>query len=515
MSERADYSYHSSILKAGNILILCLLWGDLFLTLSLEWSLNEQYQYGYLVPWIAAYLIFLRWQDRPSTQEAQLNNLTSLLLFIALVSLYPTKIILESNPDWRLIHWTQSMIVFGATLVVLYQWGGFPWIKHFSLPCVILLFTVPWPTQFEQPLIQGLMRMVAAITVDTFNLMGIYARQQGNIIMLTNGIVGIEEACSGVRSFQSTLMLGYFLGELFRFNINWRLSLLGIGVTASILLNILRTLTLTFATHTIGPSFMEHWHDPVGYLISLLAFALLLLLSFIVRKRKRLRKQIKYKAHLYSSINWWNRKTTYPALLLLIGSAPFVETWYRLQEPEEQARVIATIDWNQASPEIIFDDIPGRIRSVLRYSEGIKARWNVGQKENWITYYFNWEEGNISSFSDVHRPVVCLPAAGYTEIIHADDFNWSRNGLELEINTYILYDNNFPIYVYFSVWNDVSGESVPTARSKWERLDNAINAKRLSGRRSLEIIISGLEYEEDARRKVLAFLDRSVNVVSQ
>ena len=115
----------------------------------------------------------------------------------------------------------------------------------------------------------------------------------------------------------------------------------------------------------------------------------------------------------------------------------------------------------------------------------------------------------------MHRPEVCLPAAGYTEIIHADDFNWSRNGLDLEINTYILYDNNSPIFVFFSVWNDLSGETVPSARSKWDRLDNAMKAKRLSGRRSLEIIVSGLEYEEEARMKVLAFLDRSVNVDAQ
>ena len=509
------YIYHSSILKTSNILLLCLLWGDLFLTLSLEWSLNEQYQFGYLVPWIGAYLIFLRWQDRPSPEVARFNKLTTLLLFIALVCLYPTKIILESNPDWRLMHWTQSMIVFGATLTILYQWGGAPWLKHFSLPFLILLFSVPWPTQFEQPLIQGLMRMVAAITVDTFNLLGIYALQKGNIIMLTNGLVGVEEACSGVRSFQSTLMLGYFLGELFRFNTNWRVSLLGFGVVASIVLNIIRTLTLTFATHMIGPKFMEHWHDPVGYLVSLFAFVLLLFLSFFVKKNKRIRKQGDHNDQLFFSINWLNKITVYPALILLIGSAPFVEAWYQLQEPARRDRVIATIDWTQAASDIIFEDIPGRIRSVLRYSEGKKARWNIGQREHWITYYFNWEEGNISSFSDVHRPEVCLPAAGYTEIIHADDFNWSRNGLDLEINTYILYDNNSPIFVFFSVWNDLSGETVPSARSKWDRLDNAMKAKRLSGRRSLEIIVSGLEYEEEARMKVLAFLDRSVNVDAQ
>jgi exosortase/archaeosortase family protein len=31
-------------------------------------------------------------------------------------------------------------------------------------------------------------------------------------------LIGIEEACSGVRSFQATLMISLFLGELYSFN---------------------------------------------------------------------------------------------------------------------------------------------------------------------------------------------------------------------------------------------------------------------------------------------------------
>lgn len=503
------------MLRIGNYLLLGLIWGDLFLTLSLEWSLNEQYQYGYLVPLIGAYLIYLRWQDKPTTEFARFKNLTTCLLFIAIACLYPTKVILESNPDWRLMHWTQSLIVYTTTLVILYHWGGLPWLKHFSLPFAILLFSVPWPTQFEQPLIQGLMCMVAIITVDTFKLVGIHALQKGNIIMLSNGLVGVEEACSGVRSFQSTLMLGYFLGELFRFKTNWRLSLRGIGAATSVLLNIVRTLALTYATHIIGPRFMEHWHDPVGYLVSLAAFGILLVLAYFVNNRNRHEKRLKKDKYNYPYINWWEGKYIGAALTLIIGSFVFVEAWYRLREAEKPSRVIATIDWKQAAPDVKYDNIPGRIRSILRFTEGGKAHWTIGQRENWIAYYFSWDEGSISSFSDVHRPEVCLPAAGYTGITRTDDFKWSKEGLELILNTYILQDNGFPVYVFFSVWNDYPGETIPTARSKWERIQNTLNAKRISGRRSLEIIITGLDYEEEARRQVLAYLDRAVSVVDQ
>src|SRR6266404_3848655 len=50
------------------------LWFELCRTLASEWSLNEQYNFGWFVPFFAAYLFWLRWQDRPRA-EAQRSEL--------------------------------------------------------------------------------------------------------------------------------------------------------------------------------------------------------------------------------------------------------------------------------------------------------------------------------------------------------------------------------------------------------------------------------------------------------
>src|SRR5205823_3058179 len=47
------------------------LWAVLFRHLSSEWSLNEQYSYGWFVPIFAAYLFWLRWEDRPEAARGQ------------------------------------------------------------------------------------------------------------------------------------------------------------------------------------------------------------------------------------------------------------------------------------------------------------------------------------------------------------------------------------------------------------------------------------------------------------
>src|SRR6267378_7527954 len=47
------------------------LWFVLCRALSSEWSINEQYTYGWFVPFFAAYLFWLRWQDRPKKFESR------------------------------------------------------------------------------------------------------------------------------------------------------------------------------------------------------------------------------------------------------------------------------------------------------------------------------------------------------------------------------------------------------------------------------------------------------------
>src|SRR5436190_17312359 len=53
---------------ALSVLLLAALWVGLCRELSGEWSVNEQYNFGWFVPFFALYLFWLRWQDRPQTE---------------------------------------------------------------------------------------------------------------------------------------------------------------------------------------------------------------------------------------------------------------------------------------------------------------------------------------------------------------------------------------------------------------------------------------------------------------
>ena len=59
---------------ALSVLFLGALWFGLCRELSGEWSVNEQYNFGWFVPFFALYLFWLRWQDRPPAQTSNLKS---------------------------------------------------------------------------------------------------------------------------------------------------------------------------------------------------------------------------------------------------------------------------------------------------------------------------------------------------------------------------------------------------------------------------------------------------------
>src|SRR5665213_3433008 len=208
------------------------LWFRLVDNLRLEWSTNPQYSYGLVVPLLVVGLLLRRWlhagnHNLGSTAE---NPWPAMLLCGFLAFLYlPTMLIEEATPEWRPIQWLLAIEITGLTLYAIYLAGGKNWLRQAAFPVAFFLVAVPWPTIIEAPIIQGLTRMNAALVVEVLGVLNVPAIQHGNLIEVSTGMVGINDACSGIRSFQSSLMISLFLGEFYLFN--WRRRLLLIPIS--------------------------------------------------------------------------------------------------------------------------------------------------------------------------------------------------------------------------------------------------------------------------------------------
>src|SRR6201997_2382741 len=118
-----------SLAFALSVLFVGALWFVLCRELSGEWSVNEQYNFGWFVPFFALYLFWLRWQDQPRTEirnsKSEIRKrqtIAALLAILALLLLLPVRLFEIANPEWRLLAWIHASAV--VTLTLLFLWSA-------------------------------------------------------------------------------------------------------------------------------------------------------------------------------------------------------------------------------------------------------------------------------------------------------------------------------------------------------------------------------------------------------
>ena len=82
-----------------------LLWLEVVNHLRNEWSLNAQYSYGWIVPFLAAFVFWRRWSQRPTAEPPSSRALPITLIVLCALFLFPIRLIAEANPDWSLVSW--------------------------------------------------------------------------------------------------------------------------------------------------------------------------------------------------------------------------------------------------------------------------------------------------------------------------------------------------------------------------------------------------------------------------
>ena len=488
-----------------NVAFAALLWAWLARELWFEWTVSEQYGYGLFVPFLTAYLIWLRFQDRPAPQPCGQNiPLLTLLAFVALAQ-YPIAVIFAANADWRLLAWGEAALAAAASIALLLHWGGWPWVKHFLPALALFLFAVPWPSYLEISLVDHLMTFVATVVSEALNLLGYDAVRQGHIIQLPGSYVSVEEACSGVRSIQSTIMAGWLFGEWWRFRPLGRAGLLAWALFMAMFFNLLRTLALAWIDAASGATAMEHWHDTAGYLVFTLSFATVFVGAWFVRPR--LVTSIPHPAALTHPPHWLPARPLNILLVLLIGAWPFCAAWYALREPDSSAKSGWRLDLAKAAPNAKTEQPLASLRQALFYDEGLQSTWKDSDGREWSLYNLKWDNGRAAQLGGVHSPESCLPAVGWVQLQQGENLDWHSGGLELIFNTYEFAHDSTHLFVFYCQWDPAGYQYYEkTGRFRADRLIDAWHADRKQGKQLLEIAVGHTPTLADATDLVKKFL---------
>ncbi len=510
------------------VVVLGFLWFVLINHLRVEWTLNPQYSYGWAVPFLCLYLVWQKIQT-PEIRSQTPRVCALIFIFCVLAFLYaPTRLVEEANPDWRLISWALAVEVIGITLCILrFGFSAFRLpLSAFIFPLCFFLVAVPWPTFVEHSLIQELTRADAGATCELLGWLGIPALPHGNVIEVATGEVGIDEACSGIRSFQATLMISLFLGEFYRLNILRRVILIFGGFALSFLFNLARMSLLVWVAARKGIAAISTWHDPAGVTILVACFFGLLGLGEWFNKKQKAENRngnaetpkteiLKEKSPATNNFSISAFQLSVFILFLWILAVEIsVECWYRSHEARVPRAAQWTVSFPSDNPTLKQSSIAESAREILRYDEGRSASW-LDNDIAWQMIFLRWNPGQTAQhLAQNHTPEICLTAAGHT-LVSIPGQQWlDVRGLRLPFLAYEITDAPRPLFVFYCLWDDrASEQGFQTASLTWgSRLAPVLAGLRNPGQRSLEIAVAGADDFNAAETAVRAELVKLIVV---
>jgi exosortase len=276
-----------------SVLLLIGLGVALVTVLWTHWAQNPDLSHGFFMPLI---FLFLLVEARRGTQRylPAGRPRTFALVLLALAGLFALAI---SGLYAASLGWSHDLVGFmlaisyalllAAGLVMCaspeVRWIPFNWSALVAAGLWILCAPIPPGTYSRVTL--SLQLMVSENVVRALHILGIGAVQQGNIIELANATVGIEEACSGVRSLVSCVFAGFFLSATLVRRPSSRAWLIALAAPLALLMNFLRSLTLTLLANS-GRSIAGVWHDFTGFAVLGVTAAMLAALALILEKRR-------------------------------------------------------------------------------------------------------------------------------------------------------------------------------------------------------------------------------------
>lgn len=491
--------------------MLGVLWFAVIRILWNDWLYDPQYSYGPLVPLLVLGLLLKRWVDGPSadgiTAPARDVAFTIGLVSASCVALLVP--LAEANPEWRPLGGLVSIFAIVLTLVLVLMSGGRSWLRHFAFPILFFLIAVPWPRNFEQWVMGNLMAWNTSTTLEVLHWLGYEAASRGNLILLPCGLLGIEEACSGIRSLQSGLMVALFFGELLRLRFSRRLLLVFLSVLAALFGNVLRSSFLAIMASSRGLPAVAAWHDSAGIAALVLTILPLVVSAFLLNQNPpEGSRSIPEKLTGGITINRRCLLLMMLSMMLVASSLVGSEIWFRFHESEGQL-----MSWSLGrrgndlgvSPVAI----PEATLRMLFNPEGFSERWMTPSGNLAQVFYFRWPAGRISAQAvAMHNPEVCLGTIGMRMKGTLFPVNATVNGFSIPFRAWLFDQNGKDVYVFHAAVEDGGrhgiGQGIPDTMAG--RLERVLAGSRNRGERLVEVAFWNLPDEISARTELSHYL---------
>lgn len=253
-----------------------ILFGTTIVNLIQDWSTNDNYSHGFLVPFIVGYMIWQK-KDQLARLVIKPSNVGFWVIIFAMI------VHILGNIGAELFIMRTAIVITIAGLCIISF--GIRITAAIAIPLAYLMFMVPLPAIIWNKIAFPMQIFSARLTSNVIQFIGIPLLREGNVLHLPNTTLEVVDACSGLRSLTSLLALSAAFACIVKLtNISkWLLFLSAIPI--AILVNILRLTSTALFARYIGPETAQGFlHDISGIIVFIAAFIILYGLYALVQK---------------------------------------------------------------------------------------------------------------------------------------------------------------------------------------------------------------------------------------
>ncbi len=393
-----------------------------------EWTSSGDYNYGWFVLPLAIYFLWKRIEQggvigARRSAGGRYDFVAWAIIVLSLLFIGPLEIVRQTPIYWRPVLWVIGFLAVGNTLAVAWLTGGPQRLKLFLFPSLFMLVGIPWPTFVEGSISFPLMQVVTGWSVGLIHLLGYPATAAGTTISLPNCTVGVEEACSGLRSLQTALMVGLAAGELARLAAWGRTALLGVAFVMAIAGNQVRVLMLAMAGIGGGNAAVERMHDTAGYAVLAVLLGGVGLATWGFGKagsgeRRAGNRDQDFTVSAFQCFSFFGSGGRGTLSWVVLGIAVFsflgAHGWFWVRGSLAVGPAPPLLAPSGTRGFVVDEKVPEAILGVLQPDRYSYIRESVeGTPARAIGYHFYWEPKKGNANQLYHRPDRCMPGAGW------------------------------------------------------------------------------------------------------
>ena len=279
------------------------------------WNNRDDYSFGFLVPLFALYVLYerrsqiigylTRYHEESVEDSQESKDFLTQAINIFFIGVFTSGAILfflgaliriattPQNPASLAIAIGFSMILLATAFIFSEETldgsklsirERFSFMMLFLFPALIWLVSAPLVSVLETKVRVFLLTQVTIIVFSLMDFLGFAIERQGNVLVLPKGVVGVEEACSGIRSLTACIFAGSFLAAVYLKQFWKKVLLVLTAMLFAVITNLFRSAFLTLWAYFYGSEAInDHWVLPligdIGSVHDVMGFAVLGLTS--------------------------------------------------------------------------------------------------------------------------------------------------------------------------------------------------------------------------------------------